>query len=267
MYKLLLATDRHDIQDMFSEISDWESRGFRKPRMASSAQEAIECLENHHVDAIAYRLNAQEEKLLYGSLVQSYPDLPIFRVGESVAQQQAILTDVRVLLNRIHADFSNDGYSIADMMKFTRNEFMRTLLSGGVNDGGEVISRLKLMRFPIAVDKPCVLLDMELPQGDEYLAGRWHYGSERLEVALRNFFGTEHGSISFSVAVVSPQLIRLLACPLEDCGETEGEESLTGQVVDNVREAIERIREYLALEVRLQGVRVLKNVAALASQA
>ena len=266
MYKLLLATDRHDVQDMFSEISDWENRGFRKPRMASSAQEAIACLENHHVDAIVYCLNAQEEKQLYGALVQSYPDLPIFRVGENRAAQEMILNEVRVVLNRVRADFSNDGYSIADMMKFSRNEFMRTLLSGGVAGRREVLFRLKLLRYPLAVDKPCVLLDMLLPQGDEYLAGRWHYGSERLEVALRNFFGTEHGSISFSVAVVSPQLIRLLACPLEDSGEAEGEESLTRQVVDSVQEAIERIREYPALEVRLESVRVLENVTALASQ-
>ena len=266
MYKLLLATDQHDIHGMFSEITDWESRGYRAPRTASGAQEAIACLEKHHVDAIAFRLNAQDENELYQKLVQSYPDLPIFRLGKNAAEQIAILNELRVLLNRTHADFANEDYGIADMMKLCRNDFMRALLSGNVSDSRDILSKIRLLRFSIDVDKPCVLLDMELPQGDEYLAGRWHYGSERLEVALRNFFGTTAGGLGFSVAVVSPQLLRLLACPLEGSAEVEGEESLTGAVEDHVQEAVTQIREYLALEVRLSSIRVLKNVTALAAQ-
>jgi hypothetical protein len=171
-----------------------------------------------------------------------------------------------VLLNRTHADFSNEDYGIGDMMKLCRNDFMRTLLSGSVPDSREILSKVKLLRFGIDVDKPCVLMDMNLPQGDEYLAGRWHYGSERLEVALRNFFGTETDGLTFHVAVVTPQLLRMLACPLEEhCGK-EGEESLTGLVENHVRDAIGQIGEYLALEICIKGTRVLKNITALASQ-
>ncbi len=266
MYKLLLATDQHDIQNMFSEITEWENRGFRMPRTVSSAQEAIACLEKHHVDAIAFRLSAQEESKLYQKLKQSYPDLPIFRLGRNATEQMAILNELKVLLNRTHADFANEDYGIADMMKLCRNDFMRALLSGSISDSRDILSKIRLLRFGIDVDKPCVLLEMDLPQGDEYLAGRWHYGSERLEVALRNFFGTVVDDLFFSVAVVTPQLIRLLACPLEGHGESEGEESLTGMVEDHVIEAIEQIREYLALEVRLNCTRVLKNITALAVQ-
>ena len=266
MYKLLLATDQHDIQNMFSEITDWENRGFRAPRTAASAQEAIACLEKHHVDAVAFRLNAQDESELYQKLKQSYPDLPIFRLARNVSEQMAILNELRVLLNRTHADFANEDYGIADMMKLCRNDFMRALLSGNVSDSRDILAKMRLLRFPIDMDKPCVLLDMDLPQGDEYLAGRWHYGSERLEVALRNFFGTAVDGLFFSVAVVTPQLIRLLACPLEGRGDKEEEESLTGMVEDHVREAIEQIREYLTLEVHLSGTRVLKNITVLAGQ-
>lgn len=266
MYKLLLATDQHDIVNMFSGISQWESRGFRIPRIAANAQEALSCLEKHHIDAVAYRLNAQDEKELYQKLVQDYPDLPIFRIGNSETEQMAIINELRVLLNRTHADFANEDYGIADMMKLCRNDFIRSLLSGGMSDSREVLSKVKLLRFGIDVDKPCVLLEMELMKGDEYLAGRWHYGSERLEVALRNFFGTESSGISFHVSVVSPQVLRLLACQLEGNDETEREESLTGVVEDHALEAIDQIKEYLALEVRLCGTRVIKNITALAVQ-
>lgn len=266
MYKLLLATDQHDIQNMFSEIIDWENRGFRVPRTAANAQEAIACLEKHHVDAVAYRLNAQDENELYQELRQSYPDLPIFRLGRNVSEQMVILNELRVLLNRTHADFANEDYGIADMMKLCRNDFMRALLSGNISDSRDIVPKMRLLRFKIDVDKPCVLLDMDLPQGDEYLAGRWHYGSERLEVALRNFFGMESDGLSFSVAVVTPQLLRLLASPLEGQSDTEGEDSLTGTVESHVRDAIEQIGEYLALEVKVKSMRVLKNITVLAAQ-
>ena len=266
MYKLLLATDQRDILDMFSQITDWENRGFRGPRTAANAQEAVACLEKHHVDAIAFRLDAQEEKKLYEKLVQSYPDLPIFRLGRNASEQVVILNELRVLLNRIHADFANDDYGTADMMKLCRNDFMRALLSGAVTDSGEILSRMKLLRLGIVADKPCVLLDLELLKGEEYLAGRWHYGSERLEVALRNFFGTEMGLLKIIVAVVSPQRLRLLACPQEGQGEGENGESLTGQVTAHVQEAIREIREYLTLEVRMGAIRVLKNITDLAVQ-
>ena len=265
MYKLLLATDQHDIQTMFSQISDWENKGFRVPRMAGDAQEAIACLEKHHVDAVAFRLNAQEEEKLYQKLVKSYPELPIFRLGRNVPEQMAVLNELRSLLNRTHADFANEDYGIADMMKLCRNDFMRALLSGNISDSREVLSKIKLLRFSIDVDKPCVLLDMDLPGGDEYLAGRWHYGSERLEVALRNFFGTEFNNLHISVSVVTPQLIRLLACPMEGQGEGDREESLTGMVTEHVHETIDRIREYLALEVRIGPMHVLKNITDLAT--
>ncbi len=258
MYKLLLATGQRDILDMFSQYTEWESIGFRMPRTAANAQEAAACLEKHRVDAIAFRLDAQEENKLYQKLMKSYPELPIFPLGSTMAEQITILHDLRVLLNRTHADFSNEDYGVADMMKLCRNDFMRALLSGAITDGREIKTRVKLLRLNIDADKPCVLLDMELLKGEEYLAGRWHYGSERLEVALRNFFGAEMNGLLISVAVVTPQLVRLLACPKE--GQGEGGESSTGKVVGHVQEAIREIREYLSLEVTMGPIRVLKNI-------
>ncbi len=266
MYKLLLATDQRDIQNVFSEIDDWESRGFRGPRVVSSAQEAIACLEKHHVDAIAFCLKAQEEAELYQKLKESYPDLPIFQTARNAAKQLAIVNDLRLLLNRTHLDFSNDDYSLADMMTLCRHEFMHNLLAGQISDTESALSKMSLLRCRFAADKPCVLLDMELPQGDEYLAGRWHYGSERLEVALRNFFGAELGTLQFYVAVATPNLIRLLACPPVGEDTAQEEESLTGMVVEHVQEAILQIRDYLDLEMRIVNIRVLKNPVVLAQQ-
>lgn len=59
----------------------------------------------------------------------------------------------------------------------------------------------------------CVMVDLSLPTGEEYLAGRWHYGPERLEVALRNFFGAELQGMRIVVAVVAPDHVRVVVLP------------------------------------------------------
>jgi hypothetical protein len=38
-------------------------------------------------------LNAQDENELYQKLKQSYPDLPIFRLGRNVSEQMAYLNN------------------------------------------------------------------------------------------------------------------------------------------------------------------------------
>ncbi len=101
------------------------------------------------------------------------------------------VTELRSLLNRTHADFSNDSFGEADMLQICRHEFFRALLSGRIASKQDVINRMRLLRSRMDLEAPCVLVDLSLPDGTEYLSGRWHYGTDRLEVALRNFFGAE----------------------------------------------------------------------------
>ena len=68
MYKLLLATSRQETLDAFDGIPSWETMGFRKPRIVADAKEAMEALENFHVDAIAFDLPAEEDAQLMAYL-------------------------------------------------------------------------------------------------------------------------------------------------------------------------------------------------------
>ena len=42
MYELLLVTDKQPVLDAFAAIQNWEELGFRPPRIAGSAAEAME---------------------------------------------------------------------------------------------------------------------------------------------------------------------------------------------------------------------------------
>ena len=191
MYKILLVTDRPEILDAFQAVSSWESLGFRVPRICNSAEGAIACLKAHHVDGIGIRLDMEQEALLMGHLTAFYPILPIFAVSENAGELVESITELRSLLNRTHADFSNDNFGEADMLQVCRHEFFRDLLSERITGKKYVLNHMRLLRSRMDPQAACVMVDLSLPTGEEYLAGRWHYGPESLEVALRNFFGAE----------------------------------------------------------------------------
>lgn len=267
MYKLLLATDQQDCIEVFSQAEAFENLGFRAPRIVQTVDAAIECLKKHHIDAIAYHFSPENEAEMFDHLQQTHPNLPVFEAAHTLNDQVEILLELRTLLNRTHADFSDDNFNEADMMTLCRHEFFRHLLSESIDSQKKVESSLLLLRSAMDPKKPCVVLDMELPEGEEYFAGRWHYGADRLEVALRNFFGREMLGLRILPSVIAPDTIRLLACPLLGSHNNDlNNQSITGAVYEHAKESIAHVREYLSLDIKIVNIRVLPNLSALVAK-
>jgi len=267
MYKLLLATDRQEIRDVFEQVESWEALGFRTPRMADSVQSAIACLKAHHVDAIAFRFAPEDAATFHAYLQENHPITPIFQTALNKKDQLICLKELRSLLNRTHADFSNDNFGEADMMMLCRHEFLRALLSEKIASEEEVRSRLLLLRSRMDPDQPCVLVDIDLPHGEEYMAARWKYGSERLEIALRNFFGSEMNGMRILTSVVSSSHIRLVACPVIGSHHKEhAAESATGMVLEHAEESIAQVKDFMDLDMHISGIRVLPNLVHLTKE-
>lgn len=266
MYKLLLATDKPEIINAFGAVGSWEGMGFHAPRIVSSAQGAIDSLKKHHADGIAFALSAEEESVLDARLRAEYPLLPIFCAGRTQAEVLGSVKILGSLLNRIHADFSNDGFNEADMLQHCRHEFFRALLERRVEEKQDVINDMRLLRSRMNPLKPCVLVELAMPEDADFLKGRWHYGTERLEVALRNFFGVELEGMRMLVAVLPDERIFLLCCPMLGAESAEGD-SMTGLVARHAQQAISDVGEYLDLELRIVGIRVLPALTALAKNA
>ena len=151
------------------------------------------------------------------------------------------------------------------MMQLCRHEFFRALLGGKITGRDEVARRMRLLRSRMDPSRPCVVVELTMPEGDSYLKGRWHYGAERLEVALRNFFGVELSGMRMLVSVLPDERIFLLACPM--LGEvSEQEDSMTGLVSAHAQECIGLVREYLGLNLSIASIRVLPNLPSLAAE-
>ena len=264
MYKLLLATDQADVISAYEQISPWETTGFRKPTVVHSAQEAIGYLQTHAVDAIAMALPHEQEASLIQHLRTIQPPIPAVQAAPDVAQSLQALAECDQLLTWLRADVTNFSFTLEDRLQVARHDFFRNLLAGKMESTDEILRRLKLFHSRMNPELPCVVVEFSLPKEDDYLFEHWHYGSERLEVALRNFFGGELEDMRMLVSVLPGERIILLCCPMGAAPKLK-EESLTGVVSRHATQAMNDIRDYLNIDLSISNIRVLPALTALAT--
>jgi len=257
VYRLLIVTENQSVNDMITGMQGWEKLGFKPPRLRATAEEAVECMKKHHIDAIAVEhAPAFDGFLTY--LDKQYPDLPMFQIAADAEAQLQIVQEVSRLLTRLKADDSNDAYDAAFKMQVQRDRWMKKLVSGLIKGEDELVRQMHLYRFNVQPDLPCVLARLEMSDEDGFMSERWHYGSDRLETALRNFFGHGHSHMLMHVAVVSPEEVRVLCYPASP------EFSVSENIAyDYMHETVEQIENYLGLHMNIVSVHRISGICEL----
>lgn len=262
MYRLLIVTKDARVEAMFGSMEGWEALGFKHPRIRQSMEEAIACMHKHHIDAIAVD-NAADFAPLNRYLDENNPSMPIFQIESSKDEQFATLKEVYQLLCQLHADHSDDDYDEAYYFGLARERWMKMLISGMSPTRAHVLAHHQLYRCVESVYAPCVFARLSIPSGDAFLSGRWHYGSDRLEIALRNFFGTEVEKMTVHIAVISPEEVRVLACPKPEY--VENASFGADHVLGYIQETIDQIERYLGLKMNLIDIRRMESITAFAA--
>ncbi len=249
MYKLLLVTDREDLLTLFREQINWNSLNCRTPYTASSPQEAIDLLNTKPIDAVGYRFFGRDGMALTKFLRYGRPSLPIFQVCLSCEDQLAVIRQTSSVLDRLHTDFADGYYDEESMLTLQRDELIHSLLAGEIQDWESLNREMKLVRAHVSLDEPCVLYEIDMPQGDVYLSEHRGHAQQRLESALRNnFFGRYVEGIYYAVAVLTPRHIRIVCMPMH--GQKKEEPEAFGLRTDaHINESILKIKEYLDLDM------------------
>lgn len=260
MYKLLLATDRAQVAAFFRDGVDWHRMGYHHPYIVSSSQEAVIALESKAVDAVGYLLEKSDGKNLNRYLRFGRPSLPVFEVTEDGNKQVKILQELLRVMDRLHADFYDEYYDPETVMTQLKDEFIHDLLSGKISDFSYVQRLLIYLRARFDPEKPLMLFDIDMPQGEIYMSERHDPAlrQERLEAALRNnFFGRYQDDIFYGVAVVSPRHIRLVAIPAEGAGNIS---TLSDKVRQHVEDSFEMVKNYLELDMNISRICILESI-------
>ena len=264
MYKLLLVTNDQAVRDAFAAVA-WENMGFKQPRMAANVEEAIASLKAYHADAIAIALPAAEDAALIKKLMAQYPELPVMEAPEKRGEVEIRVLELRKLLVRLNADISNDSYTLADQMMVVRHEYFRAMMDRRIPTGKDVVRMLRLVRSKMDPHRPCVVAELKMPAGSDFLKGRWQYGPERLEVALRNIFGVEVAGLRILSCVLPGERIILLGCPMLNHELETEEDSMTGVVSRHVQDCIDHVDEFLGIDLSIEAMHVLPALTAMAA--
>ena len=263
MYKLLLATNDQAVRDAFAAVA-WENLGFKQPRLAASVEDVLISLKAFHADAIAIALPAGEDAALIEKLLAAYPDLPVMAASARSGEVEKHVLELRKLLVRMNADISNDSFTPADQLMVCRHEFFRALMDRRIPSGADVERLLRLVRSKMNPNRPCVVAELKMPANSDFLKGRWQYGPERLELALRNIFGVEVAGLRILSCVLPGERILLLGCPML-CHEVEAEgSSITGIVSHHVQDCIDHVDEFLGIDLTIAAMHVLPALTAMA---
>ena len=261
MYKLLLVTDREEVIDTFAKVHNLADMMMDPVTVIRDIPEAIAYLERNAVDAVGYSFRLIDPAPLHTYLMDVRPSMPIFQTHHHDNTLRDELVRVRAFLDRMRMDDSQEGMDEAQALQYLRDELMHQLLAREIPSPAELKSRLKLVRAQnISTEKPAYLFDFDMPQGELYLDGRWRYGRQRLESALRNnFIGRYADGIHYGVAMLSPRHIRLIACQ-EKGGSDENPQDCERRVRAYVDDKVSRVKQYLDLELELEQFTVLSSI-------
>lgn len=266
MYKLLLVTDREDIQSLFDGQINWPLLNCRPPYLAADANSAIELLNTKAIDAVGYRLEKSDAFPLTKFLRYGRPSLPIFEVSDQRQRQMVALKQLVAVLDRLHSDFYDEYYDEEAMLTIQRDELMHRLLAEEMTDWDAVKREMKLIRSHVSLDKPCILYDIDMPQGDVYLSEHRGHAQQRLESALRNnFFGRYVEGIYYAVAVLTPRNIRIVCMPMHG-QEPETPEEMGRRTDAHISESIQRIKEFLDLDMEVKRSAWMESLQGLVNE-
>lgn len=260
MYRLLIVTDKQNVREMFEGMSGWEVMGFKQPRLRATTEDALACMEKHHIDAIAID-GAEAFADLEAHIENNCPSMLRFAVESSPEEQFRTIRILDRLLNQIRADHSNNQYDEKSALQYTRDRQMKSLLSGMIPTEKELSARLRMLRCREQGDVPCVVARLGLDEEDPFLTERWHYGSDRLEVALRNFFGGDQPDMLVHVAVVSQDEVRVLCYPRE-----EGFRLETAAVEGFIHEVAQQVENYMGLRMKVLDVQSIPGLKVFARE-
>ena len=265
MYRLLLVTDQQNVRDTFTGIQSWEGLGFKTPRTVASCAEAVSTLEKHHADVIALALSDPERQKMMTAL-EEWPDLPIMEATDRENTLIRNIHEAEQVLIRLNSDYSNDRYDLHEQMMLARHEYFRKILFDENRESESIRRHLMLVRSHMDPSRECVLMSMHIDGVTDYLEERWHYGIDRLEVAIRNIFGAEKHGMRMLLSMTQGDGAYLVGCPMLGTGEMD-EKTMVQITQEHASDGISHVSEFIGLTIHQENTMVLHNLTELSSAA
>ena len=263
MYKLLLVSNQEDVLNAFSRIQNWELIGFKPPHIRHDYEGMLDSLSKHHADGICLAVSHEQEELMLAYLQENFPKVSIFEAGRTEEEVLRYLNELKALLNKIHADFYNERSNTRDVLQLCRHDYFKKVINGQVKSSDDLRRNMRLLRSRMDADRPCLLIEIDQSAPNDKLEGRWHYGKDRLEVALRTSFAGDLNGIHILPTIHSDGRILVLACPLHGVDTDMTVDKMTAMLTTYTADSIQHMKEFFGLDLHITGIRVYPALTAL----
>ena len=246
MYTILLATDQPGVRDNFKSYTHWDEHGYTAPLIFDNASDAVSALGRETVHAVGIQLPASQSAALYDRLHGMHM-LFLEPVSDHAALDE--------VLRRMTSMIEKQAEPRADeqMLKTLRDTFFQSLLDGLMHSETVLRNRLMVLSLPVRADARCRIITLHMSNADQYMREVWAYGRARLAIQV------ESNGIYYTLSELRAGEARLLACPTRAMSDEEME-ALSAA---HVREQINRVCEFLELELTAESSRELPGLMAL----
>ncbi len=136
-----------------------------------------------------------------------------------------------------------------DLLPILEEQFFTELIMGSIKDEYAIKQRATLLGIDKDItDKSCCIINIIVKDYDSYVEGKWEYGKDRLEIALRNFINIGSEKAKYYQAFNRNGFIKIIAISNTNVMMEELEkESLMH--FNNVRETV---KEVFGLDVEFE---------------
>ena len=255
MYRLLLVVDPGSKEaEAYSSVFSADT-GFAPLCFAADAEEAGRLIQSEKFDAVGVKPGTEEEERISALLAEISSPLPMFILQED---HVGMMRDLKHLLNRLNADYSDVAIPLREMVGIVTTELVHNLLDGSLKNPQTVPRWFRMLRKERYLSYPCRVWRLSIPQGEGYLAGRWHYGTQRLESALcHNFFDRADPEADYFLAFLDSCSARMIAIPRDEGADFD-------RMDKAVRSTVEDIKDYLDLDILIAGAETVPDLTAAA---
>lgn len=201
MYKVVIADDEQMIRDGLKSLSLWEELGFEVIHTCSDGDELIEYLEYMPVDVVLTDIRMlrvdgievakyvqESQKDCKVVFISGHKEFELAVQGIKYGVQEYILKPIesdkmREVFRKLKEELDVEQTrkeSKRKMDSFLEEKFVYELIMGGLDNEEYIRQYMKLM-YPDIDDWrcPCMLLNMEIEQYQDFLQNTWHYSVDQ----------------------------------------------------------------------------------------
>lgn len=269
MYKIIIADDEEVIRQGLSSLFANDELGFRVMGAFKDGKDVIEYINNNEVDVVLTDIRMikvsgiELAKYIYDNMphikvviISGYKDFDYAKKAIEYNVEHYLLKptdfdEFSKVFSRIKQILDKEAVQgkqleqYEEIIPILRESFFTDLVMGALRDKDEIMSRLDVLGLEYDINKNyCYIINLLVDDYEKYLAEKWEYGKEKLNVAINNFIRQQNSQLKIYQIYQKNNTIKLFCISKEFASLDE--------VTQKVNELLEKVTRHVQIVLGLK---------------